>query len=246
MEKISVVKIIERDYGIIVKAGGPKVKCPKCGAKSFSVKKDDSYGQCWQSNCGCKVTSKKDKDVFKKMLNDCIDLIVSDWKQELIKAENINSSAMTYLRDERKVSAKVLEYFPIIMVPSVYTIDGKFDGLKAKLEEQMKDAEEMPTKSEKQKAAQAEKKIEIESNLAKVNKVEEDLKNIIKYGKGNIGFVYTDENMNITSIRFRKPKSKEFSSINFQGRGVFKSDFYLDPQAEVIVAEGEFNVLSVV
>jgi len=48
----SVSQILRTEYGIEARAGGPKVECPFCGHKTFSVTREDSFGKCWRPSCG--------------------------------------------------------------------------------------------------------------------------------------------------------------------------------------------------
>lgn len=238
-----VCSILSSEHGLDARPGQSDLTCPFCGHKAFGVKGDDSLGKCFHPSCGRYVTPYRGKDlsglyrVHEEIFRLC--------RAELL--EKRDGEAWRYLTEERKIHPRVVELAPLGLVPQNFkaVVSGLFSRL---IEEAQVRAEELksnrPGRPKSAATAAANQVALVEEAKGKAEKCFRD-------NAGWLCFFYRDERNRITSIKFRKPGTKErFYYKTFQRPGLFGAEFWTPFEStgapegnRLIVVEGEFNAL---
>ncbi len=227
-------KILSDKYGITATLG-KKTDCPYCGHKTFSIKRDDSLGKCFHPACGKYITSWSDQNdagsrhqqILKEFYHRCHDSLINH-------PDESSRRANQYLTEERQIHPNVVAASMIGVVP---------EGFKL---EELKDVNGNPllvSHNSHQNTAEADQKGD-----EALDKLERRLYKL----EGWLCFFYTDENHQITSVKFRKPYSREFRYYKpFDRAGVFGYTLFsekpgiADDEMPLLVTEGEFNQLQI-
>jgi hypothetical protein len=129
---MAVIEILLRDFGIISQVG-KKTKCPFCGHKTFSIKKDDTIGKCFHPLCGRYLLSSRPNNSIGYEADKLLTDLQYDSHKYLI--DNQDDSARTayrYLVDERRIDPRVIADSMLGVVPPGYLIrkDASFSNKK--------------------------------------------------------------------------------------------------------------------
>lgn len=218
--------ILEIHYGIVAEPGN-KVECPKCGHDSMSIKADNTIARCFHPECNFRILPKRNAHTFNDKITAILNEISQRWRVELHRKSEASDSARKYLEGKRGIHPKVIQTFPIGLVPQdITSVTAVFDDEIERIREQegLRDRESLIERIE-------EEKDKLDTLLPKL--------------KGWLAFFYCDDQYRIVSIRFRRPNSKDLRSYRpLDSVGIFANEISLTAGGEnLIVVEGEFNLL---
>lgn len=219
---------------------GKKGECCYCHKKTMGVTPNGTLAKCFHPNCLKRITLKRVNDINDE-LDEVLNTVFMDFHQELM---NTQSEAYKYLTEGRGIHEKVIADSMIGIVPQSYNVFNTFKEILEKAQNNYND--------EMIKDPNSPKSAFLKLKLDKVKYCMEQLTKCCEYKKGWICFFRTDENMTITSIRVRKPYTKEIGYYNLSGNGkgvfglgLFGSSLKINDEdaSPLIQVEGEFNQL---
>jgi len=256
---LTVTEILFTKYGISA-VTGKKLECPFCHHKTLSVKRDDTLAKCFYPACGRYITLYQPSQTSR--LQVVFEEIYHDLHKELLKKNPGHCPAFNYLMVERKIHPKVIIDSMLGVVPRKYDIAKKLEKI----------VEEVKERMEKAKAEQKGKRgrpknddFDPDAFLKMIENIKEKWNKAAR--PGWLAFFYLDQHYHITTIRFRKPYSKEmyfFKPFKSEGLGLFGHQLftpfklpdgendeyvekikakYIELNNRMIVTEGEFNSL---
>lgn len=222
-----------------------QVKCPFCKKGPFAVRTDNSLAKCL--SCFRYLTAETDKPWYYKALNRVLTEIFFDWHQELLAPTNpSNKTVREFLFGKQNLVKEVVDNSMLGIVPTNYDIGSKFGHLIATLDQQSTQ-QKGKGRTSKAKWITPEKFKDLVVNRAK------ELNDIIHKFAGKLAFFYTDENHQITFIKFYNPTAdksefwrffKETSGLF--GHGLFshaKPDYLDTFEGSFLVLENELSLL---
>lgn len=245
-----VAEILSDQYGIEAKRGR-KCECPFCRRQTFSIKKGDQLGKCFHPGCGKFITAFEGEKAAERGLAEVLQGVFEDFHGELLAMKGRkDKNAYSYLVEERGIDPLVVEDAMLGAVPEGYDLEERFAALIERIEaERSKAAEERkgkPGRPAKRGGYSADERLEF------VKEAKEKLRECVKGRKGWLCFFFCDAKYRITSIRLRKPYSKEmvyFKPISYGGVfghelfTPFREEEYAHLNERFLVVEGEFNLL---
>ena len=230
---VSVSKFINDEYGLDVRPG-EKFQCVFCSKKTMQIKADDSLAKCFHPDCGEHITGTQFQAWYKGSLYELLDKICLDFHKALLEQELDGQSAYSYLTQERGIHETVIKDSMIGVVPDNYSVHALFQDCLESLKE-------------KQKELQDERDVsDIEGQIKKLVEIQPTLNNIIEYNRGWLCFFYTDSQLKITKMRFRKPYTKDMVMLKISDEpGLFGVNLFCQEaeKEQTIVVEGEFDLL---
>jgi len=246
----SVSNIFYQEHRITT-APGKRDRCPLCKQNSFLIKADDTFGRCFNPDCGKFISSaSSDEDAhsgFYKLMEE----IFSDFHHALLRQKNDSGkTAYSYLVKERKIHPLVVCNALLGSVPDGYDVQLKF----AKLIEQAESLIAAETDARKGKPGRPKKPATLSSQeyLGFLYEAKEKLQKCLEGLEGWLCFFYMDAKYRIVAIHFREPYTKNFlhfkpfkDSAGLFGLELFPPSIIESHPAQnhLIVTEGEFNSL---
>ena len=241
-----VSQILAEDYGISIRPGA-KGECPTCQTPHFSLKPDDSLGKCFHPPCGWYLTQETAHDgyglsrVLKTVYQECHDALIQ-------LATTPGPHAYTYLRDERRVHPAVITEAMLGMVPSGSNVAAHFAQSLQDAQQALNALKLMAGKGARQKQALE----RAEQRITDLQAAQQALHDCFAHRAGWLVFFYTDSAHRLVALRLREPYTRKFASFKPGIAGVFGRELFtprLSPANHalndyLVVAEGEFNVLS--
>lgn len=248
--KKGVTEILSEQYGIEAR-GGRKCECPFCRRQTFSIKKGDELGKCFHPACGKFITAFEGEKAAERGLEEVLQGVFEDFHGELLAMTGReDKNAYSYLVDERGIDPLVVEDAMLGAVPEGYDLEERFAALIERIEaERSKAAEERkgkPGRPAKRGGYSADERLEF------VKEAKEKLRECVKGRRGWLCFFYCDSRYRITSMRLRKPYTKEmlyfkpFSYSGIFGHSLFTpfgDEEYAHFNERFLATEGEFNQL---
>ncbi|TJX12991.1 hypothetical protein E9840_11215 [Tissierella creatinini] len=231
------MKVTEQLYQIhsIEAIAGKKGICPNCGEKKFSIKRDDSIGKCFNLQCGYKIIESRSYEIMINSIYAILDVLCQKSNTKLLDSKE--SAAYRYLTEERDINPRVVAESMIGIVANGYGIDDNINFALVRLNElknSAKDSKEISL---------------IDTQINLINHIRPKLIRLLEDKVGWVILYLTDKNLRISTIKFRKPFSKEFAvlKINDENPGVFGYSLFAlneDRSGDFLVTEGEFNSLA--
>jgi putative DNA primase/helicase len=244
MAQRTISQVLLEDYGLSIRPGA-KGECPFCHHPNFSVKGDDSLGKCFHPVCGRFLTVGSENGQYQHSLSRVLEGIYHDFHQELLRLATGQQNAYTYVRDERGIHPQVIADAMLGAVPSGYDVTPHFQPVLA-------EAQGAITALQGQKRGRPTKQLEqAEKRLQDLQEAQQKLIDCLAYSAGWLVFFYTDEYHRLVALRLREPYTKKIRSFKpgiagLFGRELFtpyKSPEHQDANQDLLVVEGEFNVL---
>ena len=249
----TVTKLLREKYGLEVKPGH-KITCPKCGHKTFSVKRDDTLVKCFYPKCGFFLRNGGHGDGIITQLQDILDNIFETFHAELLSlASDSKKNAYYYCVNERAISCRVVEDSMLGAVPlSGYDVNAQLEPLLQSLQAQLETIapkSDMPGRPPKNPQLD-----DLKKQIRTVEDFRSKLESCLKCTHGWLCFFYADRYHRITSIRFRQPYSKKLLYFKpFDNAGLFGRELFTPYHSEhlkhlndkLIIVEGEFNQLAI-
>jgi P4 family phage/plasmid primase-like protien len=240
----TVSQTLLEDFSISMRPGTKGV-CPKCQAKHFSLKGDDSLGKCFSPSCGFFLTTSSTNGQYRSGLTRVLEAVYQDCHQELLQLQGGQRNAYTYLQEERGIHPQVITDAMLGAVPSGYDMVPHFQPVIAEAEAalaQLKSQQRgRPTKQQDQ----------AERRLQALKDHQQKLVDCFAHKAGWLVFVYCDASHRPVALRLRQPYSKKFVSFKpgragLFGRELFSPFHHPAHQALndfLLVVEGECNSL---
>jgi hypothetical protein len=243
----TVSQMLLDDYHIAIRPGR-QGECPFCHGSHFSIRGDDTIGKCFSPACGRFLTPRHDHGDYAPGIAQVLQTVYQDWHQELLRLDNGQRNAYSYVRDKRHIHPTVIHEAMLGAVPRGYAIAPHFKDLLDKAQQDVAAAKGphakpgRPTKKE----AQAQERLDtLEEHQAK-------LTTLAGY-EGWLAFFYTDASHRPVAVKIRDPYSNPKMIKSFTpgfaglfGRELFTPYISADAQEmneRLIVTEGEFNAL---
>ena len=233
----SVIAYLAEKHQINTKPGA-KSQCPFCSHYTLSITKDDSLAKCFHPACERCITQQsmsKGINAVQTVLWEFFTMCRSELMSQQSKATTFRAG-WCYLVEDRRVAPEILDDFLIGIVPTDCQIDEVIARYRNELEA-----------SVNKKGLGKKEKEYRDKALQQFNNAFSRFSGC--YHTGDIAFFYTDKSGKILSIKFRKAKSKIFTSFKIgKNTGVFQPLFLksegLSPKSPILLAEGEFNALT--
>ena len=241
-----VSQILAEDHGISIRPGA-KGECPTCQTPYFSLKSDDSLGKCFHPPCGWYLTQETAHDGYG--LSRVLKAVYQECHAALLQlATTPGPHAYAYLRDERRVHPAVITEAMLGMVPSGSNVAAHFA-------QSLQDAQQAINALSvlRGKGARHKQRLErAEQHLADLQSAQQALHDCFAHRAGWLVFFYADSAHRLVALRLREPYTKKFVSFKPGIAGVFGRELFTpytsaalqDANAYLLVAEGEFNILS--
>ena len=221
---------------------GRKHKCPKCGHKTFSMKKDGTVAKCFHPSCSWFMTP-WDIDP-KPSLHKLLSVLLREWHSELLTTGDLHQqAAMKYLLEKRGLAQAIIESASIGLVPQELGIESVLNELLNELRTSTKNGPGRPTKDAFDPHRYADWLQEQGQDL--IIKAEK--------AKGWIAFFYQDARGRYCALHFRKPGTKLFSTFKPKDMGLFGRNIFVPLRSRAhsllnyigLVTEGEFDCLKI-
>lgn len=234
--EISVSAFLSEKYSIEAPLG-KRIKCVKCGKNTMFIKRDDTLAKCFHPTCKWSLHSSKIQREYEYKWHEILDDICISSYEELLnqaQAEDANN-AYSYLTQERNIHPKVIENCMIGVVPETAVIKDIFNrGITA-----IRNLFSRPNSAQQEM---------IRTQMELVEELKHKLTSLCANRAGWIIFFYTDPDLKITGMRFRKPYTKEFAYCKIsEDSGLFGigliPESTMQTKGDIIILEGEFNLL---
>jgi len=235
-------RYITETYGIDCIPGG-KVACPKCGHKTFALKRDGSIAKCFHPGCSWVITPRciESRPSLHKLLSG----LLQQWHKHLLEPGDFHQkAALEFLIKGRGIAQSVIEAAAIGLVPENPDINTPLRNILNELR---------ATPKRKQYDSKTTSNFD---PLAYANFLEgqgTDLIAKVSMLRGWLAFFYQDSKGRWCAIHFRKPSTKKFATFKPKGMGIFGKDIFIPncskSLAELnqygIIVEGEFDCLKI-
>ena len=213
---------------------GKKGTCPFCGKGTFSINSEDTIGKCFHPDCGRHVSSTTMRNEVEDIIQTALKSVMAQCRAALFDGTPLSAQALEYLQGERKIHELVIRESYIGVVPANIDISTPFGAAIQALQISLHGVSNNTRRAK------------IEEGLEKLGGMQAKLAATTGKALNYICFFYTDDQLNITQIRFRKPFTKQFMSwAGDKRKGVFGLPLMVASEdvGPLIVVEGEFNLL---
>jgi hypothetical protein len=232
MSNFSIRLHLEECHQVKVADGG-KATCPFCQHYTLSIKGDE-LGKCFHPSCGRFInqhTVQSNQAHLQQFFWSVMEICQNALSLQVKDAKALNHSAYRYLVDERKVHPEIIHNSPVLgVIPPSVELEVCIQNFRNRLQEET----------------------ELKSRDALLKEFDEQthtLKDFLARHSGWLVFGYTNAAHKLISFKFREPYSKKFAQFKpTEQTGVFNpipfdtGENRLFPY--VLLAEGEFNILS--
>ena len=229
----SVTEIL-RDRHDIETTPGHKCSCPKCERETFSAAKDDKSGRCWHPSCGFIISKKLEANpIFRETQ---LTLFEIEKKSKAALQSEGGRVPLEYLQVARRVHPLVINALPVGAVPVDLNINKLFSKTIDEFNKAIRNAKGQ------------DKIDQLEKDLAEFESKIQNLQERLSENPNYLIFIFKNAAGEICQLRFRGPHTKAFTSWKVGSEaGLFGAETgssHLTEDKNIVVVEGEFNLLS--
>lgn len=251
MSYSNVTEFIKDKYGIHIEPG-KKGECFKCHKNTMSVKRDGTLAKCFHPACEVSITLKQINGNYDGRLSEILGSIMLDFHKELLETVN---EGYEYLINNRELHPKVIAGTTMIgIIPKSYDVSKKFKDILDVAEAAFKSADTayQGSNNRRQQARLLLDLNDLENKMANIKSCMESLKDCCTKHQGHLVFASTNNEMEITEFKIRKPYSRIFATYKLSqgGNGVFGLELFSNSIikekeiGQVIQVEGQINLLA--